>query len=182
MKIIVGLGNPGKEYDNTRHNVGFMILDSYLGNVKWSNKFNSLYYDNFVGSEKVIFIKPQTFMNNSGSAVLEFVNYYNISMNDLLIIHDDLDLKLGTYKLKVNSSSAGHNGIKSIINNLGTQNFSRLKVGIGNNKDDVYNYVLGKFSKKEMQILNNEFLILHDIIDSFISSGIDKTMNIYNSK
>ena len=182
MKIIVGLGNPGKEYDNTRHNVGFMILDNYLGNVKWSNKFNSLYYDTFVGSEKVIFIKPQTFMNNSGSAVLEFVNYYNISMNDLLIIHDDLDLKLGTYKLKVNSSSAGHNGIKSIINNLGTQNFSRLKVGIGNNKDDVYNYVLGKFSKKEMQILNNEFLILHDIIDSFISSGIDKTMNIYNSK
>ena len=152
MKLIVGLGNPGKEYENTRHNIGFMVLDDYLGNVKWSNKFNALYYESFIGTEKVIFLKPLTYMNNSGNAVGEFVRYYNFDMKDILIIQDDLDEEIGLYKLKVNSSSGGHNGIKSIISSLGTQSFPRLKVGIGSvKKDEVIDYVLGKFSKKEME-------------------------------
>ena len=167
MKLIVGLGNPGKEYEKTRHNIGFMVLDDYLGNVKWSNKFNALYYESFVGTEKVIFVKPLTYMNNSGNAVGEFVRYYNI----------------GLYKLKVNSSSGGHNGIKSIISSLGTHSFPRLKVGIGSvKKDEVIDYVLGKFSKKEMEILNNEFSTFRKIIESFVNVGIDKTMNVYNTK
>ena len=183
MKLIVGLGNPGKEYENTRHNVGFMTLDDYLGNVKWSNKFNALYYECFIDIEKVIFVKPLTYMNNSGNAVGEFVRYYNFDMKDILIIQDDLDEEIGLYKLKVNSSSGGHNGIKSIINSLGTQSFPRLKVGIGSvKKDEVIDYVLGKFSKKEMEILDNEFSIFRKIIESFVNVGIDKTMNVYNTK
>lgn len=122
-------------------------------------------------------------MNNSGNAVGEFVRYYNFDMKDILIIQDDLDEEIGLYKLKVNSSSGGHNGIKSIINSLGTQSFPRLKVGIGSvKKDEVIDYVLGKFSKKEMEILDNEFSIFRKIIESFVNVGIDKTMNVYNTK
>lgn len=183
MKLIVGLGNPGKEYENTRHNIGFMVLDDYLGNVKWSNKFNALYYESFIETEKVIFVKPLTYMNNSGNAVGEFVRYYNIKVKDILIIQDDLDEEIGLYKLKLNSSSGGHNGIKSIISSLGTQSFPRLKVGIGSvKKDEVIDYVLGKFSKKEMEILNNELSTFRKIIESFVNVGIDKTMNVYNTK
>ena len=183
MKLVVGLGNPGKEYDKTRHNIGFMVLDDYLGNVKWSTKFNALYYESVINQEKVLFIKPLTYMNNSGKAVGEFVRYFNIDMKDILIIQDDLDLNVGDYKLKCHSSSGGHNGIKSIISSLGNQDFSRLKVGIGSvKKDQVIDYVLGKFSKIELQTLNSEFITFGKIIDSFISVGIDKTMNVYNTK
>ncbi len=183
MKLIVGLGNPGKKYENTRHNIGFMVLDDYLGNIKWSNKFNALYYECVINGEKVLFVKPLTFMNNSGNAVGEFVRYFNIDTNDILIIQDDLDEAIGLYKLKVNSSSGGHNGIKSIIASLGTQNFPRLKVGIGSvKKDEVIDYVLGKFTKNDMDILNKEFSIFRNIIESFINNGIDKTMNVYNTK
>ena len=183
MKLVVGLGNPGKEYDKTRHNIGFMVLDDYLGNVKWSTKFNSLYYECVINQEKVLFVKPLTYMNNSGNAVGEFVRYFNIDIKDILVIQDDLDLNVGDYKLKCHSSSGGHNGIKSIINSLGNQDFPRLKVGIGSvKKDQVIDYVLGKFSKVELEKLNSEFITFRKIIDSFINVGIDKTMNVYNTK
>lgn len=183
MKLIVGLGNPGKEYDKTRHNVGFMVIDNYLGSVKWSNKFNSLYIDKVINNEKVIFVKPLTYMNNSGNSVGEFVRYYNIDYKDILIIQDDLDESVGKFKLKLHSSSGGHNGIKSIISSLGSQDFPRLKIGIGSvKKDKVVDYVLGRFNKEELSIIENNFDYFNDIIDSFINDGIDKTMNIYNKK
>ena len=183
MKLIVGLGNPDKEYDKTRHNVGFMVIDNYLGSVNWSNKFNALYCEKVINGEKIIFVKPLTYMNNSGNAVGEFVRYFNIDNKDILVIQDDLDLNVGDYKLKMHSSSGGHNGIKSIIASLGNQDFPRLKVGIGSvKKDEVIDYVLGKFSKKEMEILNNELSTFRKIIESFVNVGIDKTMNVYNTK
>ena len=148
MKLIVGLGNPEKKYDNTRHNIGFMVLDNYLGKVDYKSKFNGLYYEKNINNEKVIFLKPQTYMNNSGLSVFEFVNFYKISLKDILIIQDDLDLDIGMIKFKFNSSSGGHNGIKSIINCLGSQEFSRLKIGINNEyKKDTIDFVLSKFSK-----------------------------------
>ena len=183
MKLIVGLGNPDKEYDKTRHNVGFMVIDSYLGSVNWSNKFNALYCEKVINGEKIIFVKPLTYMNNSGNAVGEFVRYFNIDNKDILVIQDDLDLNVGDYKLKCHSSSGGHNGIKSIISSLGNQDFSRLKVGIGSvKKDEVIDYVLGKFSKSELEVLNELFNTFDKIINSFINEGIDKTMNVYNTK
>ncbi len=183
MKLIVGLGNPDKEYDKTRHNVGFMVIDSYLGSVNWSNKFNALYCEKVINGEKIIFVKPLTYMNNSGNAVGEFVRYFNIDNKDILVIQDDLDLNVGDYKLKMHSSSGGHNGIKSIIASLGNQDFPRLKVGIGSvKKDEVIDYVLGKFSKSELEVLNELFNTFDKIINSFINEGIDKTMNVYNTK
>ncbi len=183
MKLIVGLGNPDKEYDKTRHNVGFMVIDNYLGSVNWSNKFNALYCEKVINGEKIIFVKPLTYMNNSGNAVGEFVRYFNIDNKDILVIQDDLDLNVGDYKLKMHSSSGGHNGIKSIIASLGNQDFPRLKVGIGSvKKDEVIDYVLGRFSKSELEVLNELFNTFDKIINSFINEGIDKTMNVYNTK
>lgn len=184
MKLIVGLGNPGKEYINTRHNVGFMVLDYFLGNnLKWKEKFNGLYYESLIGGEKVIFLKPLTFMNLSGEAVVKYKNYFNLDIEDILVIHDDMDIDLGKYKLKRNSSSGGHNGIKSIINSLNSNAFLRLKIGITHNKNiDTVDYVLGKFNEKEMDLLKSNFNMYEEIVRSFVVKGIDKTMNIYNTK
>ncbi len=183
MKLIIGLGNPGKDYQNTRHNVGFLILDNYLGNVDWKEKFNALYFEKRINSEKVVFVKPLTFMNLSGNAVVKYVNYYNVNIDDILVIQDDLDLPFSTYKLKKNSSAGGHNGIKSIINCLGSQDFLRLKIGVSNNKSiDTKDYVLGRFSKEEKDKLDSLQKTFNEIIESFVIVGISKTMNIYNTK
>ena len=180
MKLVVGLGNPGKEYDNTRHNIGFMLIDKYLGDVKYKDKFNGLFYE-INGNEKVIFVKPQTYMNNSGECVSKFVKYYDIKMEDILIIQDDLDINVGKYKFKINSSSGGHNGIKSIISHLGNDNFFRLKIGISNTrKHDVIDFVLGKFSKDEINNINFDELI--NAIDDFINYDYSYVMNKYNGK
>lgn len=183
MKLIVGLGNPGKEYDNTRHNVGYIVLDNYLGDVKWKNKFNALYYEGNIAGEKVLFVKPLTYMNLSGDAVVQFFNYYDIELSDVLVIQDDLDLVFGSYKLKINSSDGGHNGIKSIINRLSSNGFARLKIGISHDKSiDTKDYVLGSFSKKEKEEFNSMQETFNKIINCFVKQGIERTMNIYNTK
>ena len=183
MKLIVGIGNPGKVYENTRHNIGFMVIDAYLGDVSYHEKFNALYVKKIIDGETVYFLKPLTYVNNSGLSIAAFMKYYDIDIKDLLVIHDDLDEEVGKYKLKINSSSGGHNGIKSIINHLNSQNFLRLKIGINSEyRDDTINYVLGKLSKMEMDVLKKNVDIYKEIIDSFIKNGTDKTMNIYNTK
>lgn len=183
MKMIVGLGNPGKDYQNTRHNVGFLVLDNYLNTSDWKEKFNALYHEERINGEKVIFVKPLTFMNLSGDAVVKYVNYFDVNIDDILVIHDDLDLPFSTYKLKKNSSAGGHNGIKSIINRIGSQEFARLKVGVSHDRSiDTKDYVLGNFSKKEkeqIEVMQKDF---NKIIESFVNDGIDRTMNIYNTK
>ncbi len=181
MKLIVGLGNPGVSYENTRHNVGFMIVDWYLDNTKWQEKFSGLLRMEMINGEKVIFLKPTTYMNLSGNSVQKVIHYYNISIQNILVIQDDMDLEFGKYKLKKNSSSGGHNGIKSIISCLGTDAFSRLKIGISHDfKQDTKDYVLGKFSQSELEELYDKRFLYNEIIDSFILYGIDITMNKYN--
>ena len=181
MKLIVGLGNPDKKYDNTRHNVGFMVIDNYLGDVTYKEKFNSLYYETIINKEKVIFLKPQTYMNNSGESVSEFVKYYDIDNQDILVIQDDLDLEIGTIKFKINSSSGGHNGIKSIINYLHGDNFFRMKIGINNEyRYDTIDFVLGKMSKEELSKI--DFNITKSAIDDFIKNDYNYVMNKYNGK
>ncbi len=183
MKLIVGIGNPGKQYENTRHNIGFMVIDAYLGDVSYQEKFNALYFKKIIAGETVYFLKPLSYVNNSGMAISAFMKYYDIDIEDILVIHDDLDEDVGQYKLKTNSSSGGHNGIKSIISCLGTQEFLRLKIGINNEyRHDTIDFVLGKLSKKEMEIFNEYIDTYKAIIDSFIKNGVDKTMNIYNTK
>ena len=180
MKLIVGLGNPGKEYEKTRHNIGFMIIDEYLGNVKYKEKFNGLYYEKDMG-EKIIFLKPQTFMNNSGFCVKKFVDYYKISPENILVIQDDLDLEIGKMRYKYNSNSGGHNGVKSIINLLDTKEFARLKVGISHiDKNEIIDYVLGKFSINELDKINFKDII--NSINDYIYNDYTYVMNKYNGK
>ena len=181
MKLIVGLGNPGKEYKNTRHNIGFMVLDEYLGKVEWNTKHESLIYKCEIENEQIIFAKPQTYMNLSGIAVKKIIKYYKIDINDILIIQDDLDLDIGLYKIKRNSSSGGHNGIKSIIAELNTDSFSRLKIGIGKNKlIPTDKYVLSKFTSNEINKLNENMDVFKEVINTFIIDDIKKTMLLYN--
>lgn len=181
MKLIVGLGNPGKEYENTRHNIGFMSIDKYLGDVKFKNKFNGLYLEKNCNGQKIIFLKPLTFMNNSGDCVCEFVKFYNIDLKNIMIIQDDLDLDTGIIKFKINSSSGGHNGIKSIISNLHSDGFFRMKIGIKSDlKKDVIDYVLGRFSKNEISLI--DFNKVCNAIDDFIDYDYMYVMNKYNGK
>lgn len=181
MKLVVGLGNIGSEYDNTRHNIGFMVLDNYLGDVIWKNDFKSLSYKVMINGENVIFIKPSTFMNLSGDAVRYFVNYYHIDLNNLLVIQDDMDLPIGKVRIKFNSSSGGHNGIKSINEALGSNSYLRLKIGISKTRFDTVNYVLGKFSCEELDILSDSLLVCNKVIDGFISGhGNDYLMGRFN--
>ena len=146
MKLIVGLGNPGIEYENTRHNIGFYYLDLIAKELNISNfkeKFNGYYQKVKYKNEDIILLKPLSYMNLSGEVVVKYVNYYKIKPEDILVIHDDLDLDVGRLKLRANGSSGGHNGIKNIILNLGDENFKRLKIGISkSNEMDTKNYVL----------------------------------------
>lgn len=166
MKLIVGLGNPGKKYEKTRHNVGFLILDILHQNLlthginDWelSKKFNALISGCVINNEKVILVKPMTFMNKSGEAVQNIGHYYKLHQRDIIVVHDDKDILLGEIKIQENRGSAGHNGIKSIIEHIGTQDFLRIRVGIANeNKKkmlDIPKFVLKKFTileKKKLQ-------------------------------
>ena len=177
MKLVVGLGNPGREYKNTRHNIGFMVLDNYLGKVAWKN-----FYSTTIEGEDVIFLKPLTYMNLSGMAVSKVVKFYKINLDDILVIQDDLDLKVGTYKIKKNSSSGGHNGIKSIISELGSEDFSRLKVGIGKSSlIPTDKYVLSRFSEEEKNSIEENFEKFNELINAFIIGGIDNILKANNN-
>lgn len=181
MKLIVGLGNPGKEYENTRHNVGFMIIDYYCQGERFKEKFNGLYLKKNINGEQVVFLKPLSYMNLSGEVVAKYIKFYKINPEDLLIVRDDLDLPIGTARFKFDSSSGGDNGVKSIIHCLGTKEFCQFKVGISNNKlIDTKNYVLGTFKKDETEKLNNIIIKSKEVIDFYINNGIDVTMNKYN--
>lgn len=186
MKLVVGLGNKGREYENTRHNMGFMLVDRYLQykNItdKFKEKFNAMYIETTINNEKVIFIKPMTYMNNSGIAVRAFLDFYKLNSEDVLVISDDLDLDLGKFRLRRNGSSGGHNGLKSIISHLGTDNFKRLRIGISNDKDDVINYVLSKFSKKELNEIDIMFDTLVDVLDDYFVMDFTFLMSKYNRK
>ena len=158
MKLIVGLGNPGKQYELTRHNVGFICLDfakdKYNLTFKMDPSFNAMVATTLIGGEKCIFVKPQTYMNLSGDAIGKIMKYYKVDINDLLVIYDDMDIPLGSLRLREKGSAGGHNGIKSIISCVGTQEFKRIRVGIsGHNNIEAKDYVLGRFGKEEQVIL-----------------------------
>ncbi|MBO5530494.1 MAG: aminoacyl-tRNA hydrolase [Bacilli bacterium] len=186
MRLIVGLGNPGKEYENTRHNIGFNVLNRYLekNNLKLDkDKFNGLFTKTSINDEDVILLEPQTFMNLSGDSVRKVMDFYKINVDDILVIQDDLDMEVGKIKLKEKSSSGGHNGIKDIEQKLGTNNFKRLKVGISNDKNrDTKDYVLGKFSKEDKEILDKSYDICLNIIDDFFKMNFDLLMGKYNKR
>lgn len=156
MRLIVGLGNPGKKYEQTRHNIGFLVIDELAKqlNVEVNqNKFNALIVQTRIGTEKVLLMKPQTFMNLSGEAVIQAMNFYQIDPEELLVIYDDLDLPSGKLRLREKGSAGGHNGIKNIIQHLHTQEFNRIRIGVGKNPlIDTKDYVLGKIPAEEKKL------------------------------
>lgn len=187
MKLIVGLGNPGKEYQNTRHNIGFNFIDYYINykniNDNWSKKFDGLYINTVINNEKVIFLKPQTYMNLSGDSVRKAMDYYNIENNNLLVVSDDMDLLVGNYKLKMNGSCGGHNGLRDIENKIGTSEYKRLKIGISNDKSiDSKDYVLGKLSKEEKNTIENLYKNLCTVLDDYFEMPFQDLMSKYNHK
>ncbi len=187
MKLIVGLGNPGKEYENTRHNVGFSVIEYYCQKNNITNpkkKFDGIYYEESYNGEKVIFLKPQSFINLSGGVVKKFIDFFKIDLNDVLIINDDLDMPVGKIKLRPTGTSGGHNGLKDIERNLNTKDYKRLKIGISNDKNiNTRDYVLGKLSNEEQEKLDISKSEAIKIIDDFIT-GTDFTtlMSKYNRK
>lgn len=183
VKLIVGLGNKGNEYNNTRHNVGFMVIDEYLKKyeiVLNKEKFDGLYCDTIINGEKVIILKPQKYMNLSGEVISKFINYFKIKIDDVLIIHDDMDLELGSYKIRYKGGAGGHNGLKNIELNLKTNEYKRIKIGVSKNNIDVVDYVLGKFKDEELKKLNKVIKIMPNIIDDFLKMSFENLMNKYN--
>ncbi len=161
MKLIIGLGNPGKKYEKTRHNVGFMAVDKIASNFKFPHfsfekKFNADISKGSIDGTSIILAKPQTFMNNSGLSAKVIMDYYKIQENDLIVIHDDLDIIIGNYKNSKNRNSAGHKGVQSIIDRLNSKNFERIRIGAGIENKDLPTeiFVLENFNKSEISIIN----------------------------
>ncbi len=185
MKLIVGLGNPGEMYENTRHNIGFILLDNYCKtlNIIFKEKFNGLFAKINLKGEDIIFLKPLTYMNLSGECVSKFAHYYKVEPHDILIIHDDLDMNFGRIKLKENGSSGGHNGIKNIIECLRSEEFKRLKFGISNNKlIDTKDYVLGKFNEEEIEEIKNLSIKVNNILNDYVNFSFQDLMSKYNRR
>lgn len=186
MKMIVGLGNIGTRYDETRHNTGFMVVDQlardYLLGAFTHLKQEAVAVSGIINGEKVMLVKPTTFMNDSGRAVGPLVDYYDIDLDDLVIVNDDLDMPVGKVRLKTHGASGGHNGLKSIISALGTKNFNRVKVGIDHPQHGtVVSHVLGKFSKEERPKFDQAVEQAEHALEDWINGeDFAKLMNAYN--
>ena len=185
MKLIVGLGNPGAEYDNTRHNIGFDVIDelSRKHNIPVrSMEKHGLVGKGMIGSDKVMLVKPQTFMNISGVCVAGLVDYYSLDMEDVIIIYDDVTLDIGKIRLRPHGSAGGHNGIKSIIAHLGSDKFKRVKFGVGDKPKgwDLADWVLGKFPAELYPQLRDGNTRACEAVECIISEGIESAMNKFN--
>ena len=184
MKVIVGLGNPGAQYANTPHSVGFEVVDaiaSELG-LEWETKkaFSCLMAKGVFAGMPVLLVKPQTYMNLSGDSVAPVVKYHNATPADLIVVQDDIDIPLGRLRIRKNGSCGGHNGIRNIIERLGSQSFIRLKVGVGKDKSNVIGHVLGKFDPASRTTVDKVVSASVQAVASILRDGADKAMNVFN--
>ncbi len=185
MRLIVGLGNPGREYDRTRHNIGFMVVDELhrrLSEPGFRARFKGLVAEGMVGTEKVILLKPLTFMNLSGQSVSEALRWYHLDSDEVLIMQDDLDLPFATLRLRALGTAGGHNGLASIIQLLGTNEVSRLKIGIGRGSNTAYSHVLGRFTAEQEAELPLLLAQAADTAELWVREGIVASMNRVNMK
>lgn len=185
MYLIFGLGNPENEYRGTRHNMGFDAVNKIAEQYHMEftkTKFNSLYTEGNIEGKKVMLIKPQTFMNLSGVAVREFVNFYKVSQEEIIVIYDDMDIEKGIIKIRKKGGPGNHNGMKSIQKEIANNEFPRIRIGIGvpEHKNDMINYVIGKVSEEEKEILQEGVNKAAKATIEILKSGIDKAMNKYN--
>ncbi len=185
MYLIIGLGNPEEEYAKTRHNMGFDTINkiSEKYNIKVNKtKFNSLYGTGTIEDEKVILIKPQTYMNLSGEAVRDFVNFYKVNAKEIIVIYDDLDIEPGIIKIRKKGGAGTHNGMKSVVSEIETEDFYRIRIGIGNPtyKNDLLNFILNKIPDEEYKVLQEAQDSACKAITEILKNGIDSAMNKYN--
>ncbi|KGX85480.1 aminoacyl-tRNA hydrolase [Pontibacillus litoralis] len=185
MKCIIGLGNPGPKYENTRHNIGFMVIDELLERHHWKldkEKFKAQYTVERIGSEKVLLMKPLTYMNLSGEAIRPLMEYYDIDVEDVVIIYDDLDLPVGKIRLRTKGGHGGHNGIRSTIDHLGTKGFPRLRFGVGRPSVPmpIADYVLGSFQKDEMTTIEASVQTAANACEAWMEKPFLEVMNDYN--
>ena len=183
MILIVGLGNPGKQYEQTRHNIGFDVID-YMAN-KYNidvnrEKFKGICGEGFIENKKVILLKPLTYMNLSGESIRELANFYKLEDDEIIVVYDDISLDIGRLRIREKGSAGGHNGIKSIIQNLGGDKFPRVKVGVGQPKDNLVNHVLGKFSKEDRDHIDKVIPVVSDAIVEIVKNDAKESMNKFN--
>ncbi len=185
MYLIVGLGNPEAEYARTRHNMGVDVVNELADKYKIAisrEKYQGLYGSGEIEGEKVVLLKPQTYMNLSGDSVVEFVNFYKIDNDKIIVIYDDIDTEPGRIRLRAKGGPGTHNGMKSVVSRLGTENFPRVRVGIGTPefKNDLINYVIGNIKDAEYEVLKEGINKAADAVVSIIKDGIDNAMNKFN--
>lgn len=185
MYLIIGLGNPEEEYANTRHNMGFDTINEIAKRNQISltkKKFQAIYEVSIIEGKKVILLKPQTYMNLSGESIIEVMQFYHIKPEEILVIYDDIDIEKGIIKVRKKGGPGGHNGMKSVIENIGTTDFPRIRIGIGQPeyKGDMINYVIGSVPEEEKRILAQGVQKAADAIEEFLKNGIDSTMNRFN--
>ena len=185
MKAIIGLGNPGMKYAGTRHNIGFdavtAIADKYNLSIN-NKKFKGVYADGHIAGEKVLLVQPQTFMNLSGECVREVADFYKLNPDEIIIICDDINLDVGRLRIRKKGSAGGHNGLKNIIAHLGTEEFPRIRVGVGEKTEgwDLADYVLARFDKDSEPVIREALANVVGAIETWISEGIDAAMNRFN--
>ena len=187
MKMIVGLGNPGNEYAGTRHNVGWMLVDAlaeHLGINEWRSREKGMVAEGRIGSEKILLVKPLTYMNNSGECVGPLMRWYKLEPEDIMAAHDDMDIPMGTIRIRKKGSAGGHNGIKSLLSHIGSENFGRLRIGIGRPQTgwSVINHVLAKFNDQEQEKIGDAIKQLIPAVECMVLEGPDMAMNKFNPK
>jgi peptidyl-tRNA hydrolase, PTH1 family len=187
MKCIIGLGNPGKKYELTRHNIGFMVIDELLKRNNWKmkkEKFQALYTIEELNGEKILLLKPQTFMNLSGISVRQAIEFYQIPLENIVVIYDDLDLPPGKIRLRQKGGHGGHNGIRNIIDQVQSQHFNRIRIGIGRpeNAQPVVDYVLNKFTEEQLSKIENSITLACEACEMWLNEPFLAVMNKYNGQ
>jgi PTH1 family peptidyl-tRNA hydrolase len=183
MKVIVGLGNPGPRYKDTRHNVGFQTLEELARRhpvQRQESRFDAIIAHLQIKQEKVFLLKPLTYMNLSGKAVRALIAYYKIDLRDIIVIYDDMDLPVGNLRIRSAGGTGGHRGMTSLVENLGTREFARIRIGIGRPPHEAIDWVLGRFSPEEKPLISNAVARAADAVETWIANGIEKAMNEYN--
>ncbi|KXG76569.1 aminoacyl-tRNA hydrolase [Thermotalea metallivorans] len=184
MFVVVGLGNPGRQYAGTRHNVGFDVIDylSYKHNIPVNKiKFKALMGEGLIAGQKAMLVKPQTYMNLSGHTVLEIQNFYKLDPEQLIVIYDDIDLEVGKLRIRGKGSAGTHNGMRSIVYEIQTDHFTRVRIGIGRpQRGDLGDYVLGKFSKEDRELIDMTIQRAAEAVEAMLGKGIQEAMNQYN--
>ena len=187
MKLIAGLGNPGEEYAATRHNVGFMLIDALAARweaAMWKTKWDALVAEARFGIEKILLVKPLTYMNESGRSIGPLLSWYKLDVSDLILAHDDIDLPMGSVRIRKKGSAGGHNGMKSVLYHVKDENFTRIRIGIGRpaEKSAVIRHVLSSFSAEDAQKIREEVEYLLPAVECIVTEGVDIAMNRYNPK